>query len=209
VLFRSGQDKNTTALTHIELERSNTHSPGSPITLSVSPNPWLGNTETCQISITPQGLKPADSTEGPATEDTLQRLRSLINMLPLALMDSVQHGANKNLLKPWAQTLRELRTWAQQNPTAPAKQRPTKAKPPTKSKPPTKAQTSTPAKTKKLPNTKAVAKTTPTSPALKAIKPTVAKPATQAGAKPAAKAPTPRAAPRKEAQKPISRTAKA
>jgi len=230
-LSQLGQDKLAAALTHISLERSSTSKPDSPFTLSVSPNTWLGNAQTCQISITPKGFKPTDRTQAPVTEDTLQRLRTLINMLPLALMDSVQHGANKNLLKPWAQTLRELRTWAQHIPTE------TEQQSPAKTKAPAKAKTSPHAIATQLPTRKVAAKASPTRPALKTEATTRAKPTPPAVAKPAvkplaqtaaqtasksaAKTPaqpatqsagkstTPPAAPRKAAKKPTSRKVKA
>jgi len=107
-------------------------------TLVFPPNAWIPTEDTLRLQVNAQGWLPAqtETLQGPP----LQRIHSLLEALPLALMDAVHNGADKAALKPWAETLRQMRKNIH-NPAGPGTQAP--AAKSTRSRLPAKTKTKT------------------------------------------------------------------
>lgn len=90
-------------------------------TLVLQPNAWIPTDDTLRLQVNAQGWLPSqtETLQGPP----LQRIHSLLEALPLALMDAVHNGADKAALKPWAETLRQMRKNIH-NPARPGTQAP-------------------------------------------------------------------------------------
>ena len=91
----------------LTLERGVAQQADKPIVMTLTPTPVLGNNDTLQMTLGPQGWQ--DST-GQTLEAALQtKVMALLGALPLALVDAVHNGADKDQIKPWLQTVRQLR----------------------------------------------------------------------------------------------------
>lgn len=79
--------------------------------LEIEANAYLPSPQTLRLQLGPTGWQ--SETEWPTDTAWPARLAALLAALPIALVDSVHHGANKSLLKPWADAVRQLRQWPQ------------------------------------------------------------------------------------------------
>ena len=86
--------------------------------LVISPNAWLPLNDTLRLQVTAQGWQTAQIDA--LQEPQLQRITSLIEILPLALIDAVLNGADKASLKPWSETIKKIRNRIQRQTSAPA-----------------------------------------------------------------------------------------
>jgi len=86
--------------------------------LVITPNAWVPLNYTLRLRVTAQGWQAAQI--GALQEQQLQRITSLIEILPLALVDAVHNGADKASLKPWSETIKKIRNRIQLQTSAPA-----------------------------------------------------------------------------------------
>lgn len=132
------------------------HTTPSGVRLQLGASALLGNTEPLTLHLDTQGWRQPE--QAPLNDAQRLRINALLAVLPLALMDTVAQGANKDSLAPWGKLAPQLRAWSQLShtpapavaPVAPTKKAPRKA----------------PAKTA----TKAASTTTKAAPATKTAK---------------------------------------
>lgn len=119
------------------------HTTPSGVCLHIGPNALLGNVQSLQLHLDTQGWRDPEL----ATLTDTQRLRvnALIASLPLALMDAVANGADKNSLAPWGKLAPQLRAWSQLSHTPTPE--PVAAKAPAKATRPSRAKTAKNTKT--------------------------------------------------------------
>lgn len=94
----------------LRLLREQANSPDG-LGLEIEANAYLPSPQTFRLQLGPTGWQ--SETEWPTDTAWPARLAALLAALPIALVDSVHHGANKSLLKPWADAVRQLRQWPQ------------------------------------------------------------------------------------------------
>ena len=119
------------------------HTTADGVRVTLTPNDLTHTTEPLQLHLDTQGWREPEL----ATLTDTQRLRinALIASLPLALMDAVANGADKNSLAPWGKLAPQLRAWSQLSHT-PAPE-PVAAKAPAKATRPSRAKTAKNTKT--------------------------------------------------------------
>ena len=115
----------------------------SGVCLHIGPNALLGNVQSLQLHLSPQGWR--DPELATLTDTQRLRINALIASLPLALMDAVANGVDKNSLAPWGKLAPQLRAWSQLSHT-PAPE-PVAAKAPAKATKPSRTKTAKNTKT--------------------------------------------------------------
>ena len=109
------------------------HTTPSGVRLQLGASALLGNTEPLTLHLDTQGWRQPE--QAPLNDAQRLRINALLAVLPLALMDAVAQGANKDSLAPWGKLAPQLRAWSQLShtpapavaPVAPAKKAPRKA----------------------------------------------------------------------------------
>ncbi len=119
------------------------HTTPSGVCLHIGPNALLGNVPPLQLHLDTQGWREPELAT--LTDNQRLRINALIATLPLALMDAVTNGADKNSLSPWGKIAPQLRAWSQHSHTPAPK--PVAAKAPAKATKPSRAKTTKNTKT--------------------------------------------------------------
>lgn len=109
------------------------HTTPSGVRLQLGASALLGNTEPLTLHLDTQGWRQPE--QAPLNDAQRLRINALLAVLPLALMDAVAQGANKDSIAPWGKLAPQLRAWSQLShtpapavaPVAPAKKAPRKA----------------------------------------------------------------------------------
>ncbi len=106
------------------------HTTPSGVRLQLGASALLGNTEPLTLHLDTQGWRQPE--QAPLTDAQRLRINALLAVLPLALMDAVAQGANKDSLAPWGKLAPQLRAWSQLNHTPAPEAKPTKTTKPKK-----------------------------------------------------------------------------
>lgn len=143
----AGQDLNIT------LEHQAQHTPQAPaVHMRIGANSWLGNTQDLMLEFDATGWHTPQ--QEPLQAAQANKLKALLTAMPLVLVEAVNSGADKAQLRPWADTVRQLRNLATPGTAQPAIATASSAKAvaakPTKAKAPRQRATTAPGPTLQL-----------------------------------------------------------
>ena len=80
--------------------------------------------QSLQLHLDTQGWRQPE--QAPLNDAQRLRINALLAVLPLALMDAVAQGANKDSIAPWGKLAPQLRAWSQLSHTPAPEAKPTK-----------------------------------------------------------------------------------